>query len=115
MAFDLTDLPTAARTAFVGRLAAALASGAFASRRMWRHAIVFDVDEGRRAMSRADFIGWATANDLPALAREVTARQVPLGHVLVFLQRDRADVATSSIFLVDLAGELARIRRGHGA
>jgi hypothetical protein len=81
-------------------------SGAFASRKMWRHAVV-EIRDGRaRATSRGDFAMWLrSAADLRNEASECLKVDVPKGHVLVWLECDRPEGACAEFVLVDLVSE----------
>lgn len=109
MAFHLQDFPAPTRDSLVERVGMALAASPFRKASRWPHAVVFDGD-APRVSSRADFASYLRAAGLDAQAHEATRRRIPPGHVLVWVERDNAKVATAGFILVDFASELAAWR-----
>jgi hypothetical protein len=107
---DLSDTPDEERAAFVGRVLMLLRASAFRRPASWDRALVVFTPEGKRVTSRADFASWLRANALDEPARECTSRRVPPGHVLVWCEADNAVGACARLALVNLRGEIDRIR-----
>lgn len=85
-------------------------SRVFDPRKMWPHAVVIWRDGEKRVAARGDFIGWARANDLVPVADECARTRVPPGHVMVWLEADRENVACAGFLVIDLARELRGLR-----
>jgi hypothetical protein len=107
---DLSDAPEDERRAFVGRTLMLLRASAFRRRALWDRALVILTDREKRVTSRADFAMWLRANALDGPARECASRRVPHGHVLAWLEADNAIGACAGFALVNLAGEIERLR-----
>ena len=98
------------RAKLTGLVALALLGSPFETPSMWRHAVAVLTPEGVHVTSRADHASHLLAADLRAQAHETTARRVPSGCLLVWLEADAENVACAGFVLLDLRAALAEVR-----
>lgn len=91
-------------------VAEALHGTPFAVPGRWRQAVVILRREERRVTSRGDHAQWLAANDLRDVAHECTARRIPPGSILVWIDVDVPEVAATGFVVFDLATALRKAK-----
>lgn len=105
----LPELGIKERLAFLRHVVDALASSPFATRGVWKNAVVVWTPEATTVKHRTDFAGWLLANDLADLAHNVMSRRLQRRETLVYVEHDDGELAGVGIFSVDVRAELDAI------
>jgi hypothetical protein len=92
-------------------VAPVLLGSPFQTRSRWPSAVVALREEERRITSRSCFAQWLATNDLVALSHECIARRVPSGSLLVYVDLDLVDVATTGFLVLDVDEALSYVAR----